>query len=411
MNIKKIEILDSPVLSLELDVQEIEADEHEEKEVEQKERENIEEVEESMSETSEDVHGGSEATNDVEDSENPADGGMNEQEGDQSKGSSSKNNEGEEEQEDNGSEDEDGNKQEGEGNGQGKGDGGSGNNDNDQDTCKEKHDADQTESEENNVKNSSDLCAEQKQDKQESNDNEEYEGNEYDENNIEYNEDEQDYEDEDQEEIEFINNKNDNLDKQGGKNANNTFSMQKVINLQKIKNLFFRTLSRLAEDLTSDPMDGDEEWNMQTLMRRSIDKRPLFSCRQEREKEKIVVAIDTSGSCLNWEPFFTSIAELVTEFDLCEILLAPNAEIIAEWNRKTKQYDYSAKKQYRNRTILFFGDFDGSRIMCETSKENRVFWFSNETRYRNFENHSWNSGYTFSDFHGVYFNVLNENEL
>lgn len=211
--------------------------------------------------------------------------------------------------------------------------------------------------------------------------------------------------------------------------SSQAFDVQKQrYQMHKIKNELFKLVSRISEDQLPEKVAGWEDWDVEQLMYRSFDKRPLESCKTDYEKEKLVVAIDTSGSCSEWEPFFSQIAQILVEFDVCEIYLAPNADVQSVWDKKLRSYrrlyDYHnremiSEQEYRdsqlhnltNRNILFVGDFDGGSALCRASERNKVFWLSNEQRYNELEHHDWCSPNTFYDFKGHYYNIDDQDDL
>ena len=66
---------------------------------------------------------------------------------------------------------------------------------------------------------------------------------------------------------------------------------------------------------------------------------------------------------------------------------APNAYIVKQYSRLSKKFvkvglDYAhimmKWQMFKNRTIIFFGDWDGRKIIYEACKHNTVYWLNPE---------------------------------
>jgi hypothetical protein len=145
---------------------------------------------------------------------------------------------------------------------------------------------------------------------------------------------------------------------------------------------FARIVSKLAEDFAGWPVDGDDEWDVDALLARSMDSRPLPSCRRSREREALVVVIDISGSCLKDAEFFQRVSALAASHMDVELMSGNNGRIEAAWRPGVSAWQpvRCGRWPFHRRTILFFGDHDGQALVCDASARNRVTWFSNEVR-------------------------------
>jgi len=201
--------------------------------------------------------------------------------------------------------------------------------------------------------------------------------------------------------------------KNEGGEGNNKQSFEIEIERLKKRRLaveFARIISKIAEDLTGYPVDGDDEWDITAIMKRKINYRSLASCRQSREKERVILILDTSGSCYRQANFYNEIARVALKQGDIELYLAPNAEIQYKWNREWEEID-TWNWQWQNRTIIFFGDFDGGDMVVKASWKNKIYWFSSEgDRYKDMDEHSWCS-YTLEDFKGYYYDCENEDDF
>lgn len=175
---------------------------------------------------------------------------------------------------------------------------------------------------------------------------------------------------------------------------------------RRLQRAFATIVAKTAEDAASLPVEGDDEWDIESIMRRRLDHRPLWQCRQSRERERVVIVLDTSGSCYEQAEFFQRIANLAARLGDAEIYSAPNAvinnQLIAGEDRWVHA-PYGAQWPFRRRVVLFFGDFDGGDSVVEAARENRVYWFSCEgNRYQDMTEHDW-CHYSLAEFRGTYY--------
>lgn len=147
---------------------------------------------------------------------------------------------------------------------------------------------------------------------------------------------------------------------------------------------FARMVSKLAEDNADLPQEGDDEWDINALVRRRFSGKLPNQCRMSREKRKVVVVLDTSPSCAHQARLFGSVAQIAEELGDCEMYDAPNFALHSRWEDgewvalPTEERGWA----FRNRVVLAFGDFDGIDHICEASRVrgNRIYWFSCEER-------------------------------
>jgi hypothetical protein len=154
--------------------------------------------------------------------------------------------------------------------------------------------------------------------------------------------------------------------------------------LRNLATRFARMISKVAEDSADLPSEGDEEWDLNELLRRRFTGRLLSQCRMTREKRKVAVVLDTSPSCEQQSRLFGSIARIAEELGDCELYDAPNFVIYArklagEWETLPEA---EREWQFKGRVVLAFGDFDGMERICQASavRGNRIFWFCCEER-------------------------------
>jgi hypothetical protein len=185
------------------------------------------------------------------------------------------------------------------------------------------------------------------------------------------------------------------------------FEINDVDSERRIKSLCGVIISKIAEDHTGYPTDGEDEWDMERLMYRRISKIPLASCRQTRERERIIFIADTSPSCDEEAEFYSSLLSSLADRGDVDLIRAPNARPCSYYNRKTKKWDSMFKdydnKYYwdwnveswhhfwQNRTIIFFGDLDGQEFIVQGSLHNVVYAFLHEYTFRNWVS-TWEEG-------------------
>jgi len=133
-------------------------------------------------------------------------------------------------------------------------------------------------------------------------------------------------------------------------------------------------------------------------MMRSITKRNIYSCMQSRERENIVLVLDSSPSCQSTSELYAKIALLSVKIGCLDIYLAPNAYVTHKMNSKSYEYEpiFDLSKDssfiicgmdelhnfFKNRVILYFGDWDGEDMISKASQTNEIHWFNKDYTYR-----------------------------
>lgn len=180
----------------------------------------------------------------------------------------------------------------------------------------------------------------------------------------------------------------------------------------KLQRAFAICIAKLAEDLSNNDTDGDDLWDVNALMLRRFTRRNILLCKKSEEKEKIILALDFSGSCKDYSNFFYKLARISEKHKDIEIFDASNGFCEEEGynysltNKENKPFSYFYK-----RIILFFGDFDGGASIVRLSEKAKVFWFCCEERYDDLDEHDWCEEYTLKDFKGVYYKCYNEDDF
>lgn len=198
------------------------------------------------------------------------------------------------------------------------------------------------------------------------------------------------------------------------------YKHQQAFNLEslrrrRLQNAVALILGKVAEDLGGWPVEGDDEWDISAIMERRITHRPLSQCRNSRERDSVVLILDTSGSCLHMSQFFSAIADAAVRAGDVELYTAPNACLEYRkdkhgWQRVSDSHQSYGWERFNRRTIIFFGDFDGGDAPVLASRHNKVYWFSCEDRYSDMDEHSWCS-FTLADFRGKYYKCTSEEDF
>ena len=202
----------------------------------------------------------------------------------------------------------------------------------------------------------------------------------------------------------------------GMRNAQRVFNLAEDAWMERrLASEFARVIEKVAEDYARYKTEGEEIYDIERLMLRPYEKKPLHYYMCGLERECIIVMLDTSGSCAQQAEFYKRIAKIAVKRKDVGLYETPNGVIEAKWVWEKGTMvevppDVRSHKDFKNRVILYFGDFDGGDTVVELSFQNKVYWFSSEDRYEDMDEHDWCS-YTLKDFKGVYIECLNENQF
>ena len=173
----------------------------------------------------------------------------------------------------------------------------------------------------------------------------------------------------------------------------------KVLQKRRLANSLAVAVSKIADDRAGEPTIGDEYWSVPELLNRVVSKQQLSSCRETREREKIIIILDTSPSCRRQSAFYMDVAKSSCGLNDLEMYDAPNGFIVKEYISKLNIFNtipkdicsvFSEWQMFKNRTIIFFGDYDGHRIVNESVRHNNIYWFnpthqSNDVDYNRYK--------------------------
>ena len=154
---------------------------------------------------------------------------------------------------------------------------------------------------------------------------------------------------------------------------------------------FARIISKIAEDNSGQLVDGNDLWDMNKLIYRCIDNRNIIDCKSSRELESVVLILDSSPSCSRFAKLYSELAVVATKFSDVDMYNAPNARITHRYNSKKREFVVCMTledilngvhkwKYFKNRVIMFFGDFDGIRVVLDNTFNNKVYYFCTEPK-------------------------------
>ena len=152
---------------------------------------------------------------------------------------------------------------------------------------------------------------------------------------------------------------------------------------------FARIVSKIAEDNSGNIIDGNDNWDMDKLVYRAVDNRSILNCKSSRELESILLMLDSSPSCESYAKLYSELASVATLYDDVDMYNAPNARITHRYDSKKREFtkcmrlndlknDAPRWAYFKNRVVMFFGDFDGKSIVLENTFRNKVYWFCTE---------------------------------
>jgi len=177
---------------------------------------------------------------------------------------------------------------------------------------------------------------------------------------------------------------------------------------------FQRFIERIAEEETKAISYDNEnsKYNVKKLMFRQYEKKSLNAYKVSRIRESIVLILDTSGSMDWWAKNLSIIANLALRRRDVEIFVAPNGYIEYQ-HTLTRNIPVNHEKlmsEWKERTVIYVGDFDGADTPVFLSQNNNVIYVCPETRYRHFASHDW-VHYSEKDFKGVFIRVFDIDEM
>ena len=171
----------------------------------------------------------------------------------------------------------------------------------------------------------------------------------------------------------------------------NRFSLQGAKN-RRLSIELSRVISKLAEEHIGTNIEGEDFWDCDRLAMRQITKESIFNCRMSREKHNIIMMLDSSPSCSNYANFYSDIITQCVKYGDIELYDAPNARLVNFYDSRKKSFiEFLTEEDilnnvhrwslFKNRTIIFFGDLDGLRVIMNSTLHNKIYYFLTEDKY------------------------------
>ena len=148
--------------------------------------------------------------------------------------------------------------------------------------------------------------------------------------------------------------------------------------------------SKLAEERSGERVIGEDNWDIKSIMFRSVTKKLINDCKYSKEKQRLVLMLDSSPSCEKMARMYSQIATESAKFDDVEIYDAPNGYAHSIYDPLIKEFRKLTKDEavatwywgcFTNRTIIYFGDNDAVRSLRESYKYNDIHWFYQAYRH------------------------------
>jgi len=161
------------------------------------------------------------------------------------------------------------------------------------------------------------------------------------------------------------------------------FSYETLRN-RKLSSTLALLFSKIAEERMGDKVIGEDKWNLEEIMFRRISKKLITNCKYSREKQRLVLILDSSPSCEDMANTYSEVATEAAIFDDLEIYDAPNGYAHSIYNPSRKEFRILTNEEldatyhwncFEDRTIIYFGDQDAVQSIKRAYKYNEVHWF------------------------------------
>ena len=161
------------------------------------------------------------------------------------------------------------------------------------------------------------------------------------------------------------------------------FSYETLRN-RKLSSTLSLLFSKIAEERMGDKVIGEDKWDIEDIMFRRISKKLVTNCKYSREKQRLVLMLDSSPSCIDMANTYSEIATEAAMFDDLEIYDAPNGYAHSIYNASRKEFRILTDEEldatyhwncFEDRTIIYFGDQDAHDSIKRAYKYNEIHWF------------------------------------
>ena len=115
------------------------------------------------------------------------------------------------------------------------------------------------------------------------------------------------------------------------------FSYETLRN-RKLSSTLSLLFSKIAEERMGDKVIGEDKWDIEDIMFRRISKKLVTNCKYSREKQRLVLMLDSSPSCIDMANTYSEVATEAAMFDYLEIYDAPNGYAHSIYNASRKEF-------------------------------------------------------------------------
>ena len=178
-------------------------------------------------------------------------------------------------------------------------------------------------------------------------------------------------------------------------NADSSFTLdlaeREAIASRQLSRSFTAIVERIADDPTSEDMDGGSE---KVSLPRAIERATSRGLSPnyvwvDKKRTSLFMVLDTSGSCASQADIYRRLAQVAAAHDDIRIFDGPNGHIMREFNPKSGVFEKMPERELTSSsgfmtqawpkfmngaTVLFFGDADGWQLVVEASWRMNVYW-------------------------------------
>ena len=171
--------------------------------------------------------------------------------------------------------------------------------------------------------------------------------------------------------------------KQNLHSVDNSFDYEYLRN-RKLSSTLSLLFGKIAEERMGDSTEGLDKWDIDKIMFRRISKKVITDCKYAREKQRLVLMLDSSPSCSSMANVYSQIATESANFDDLEIYDAPNGFAHSIYNPREGKFVRLSDEEieytvlwggFNGRTIIYFGDTDAVRSIRSSWSYNDIHWW------------------------------------
>ena len=161
------------------------------------------------------------------------------------------------------------------------------------------------------------------------------------------------------------------------------FSLANLRN-RKLGSTLALLFSKIAEERMGEKIIGSDKWDIEQIMFRRISKKLITNCRYKRERQKVIIMLDSSPSCSRMANLYSQISTEACKYEDVELYDAPNGYAHSKYCLSERKFVSLSDDEidltylwsgFEDRTIIYFGDTDALRSIKSAYKTNEVHWF------------------------------------